>query len=68
MTKPAFWIWLLSAPVLSGVLITVLLLIPSLAPSLGRWIVGACLASALVSLPFSIAVGKFLAAEGKPAT
>lgn len=58
MTKPAFWIWLLSAPVLTGVLITVLLMMPSLAPSLGKWIVGAAGLSLVVTLPFSVAVGK----------
>jgi hypothetical protein len=64
MTKPTFWIWLLSTPVLAGVFITVLLLIPSLAPSLGRWIVGACALSALLTVPFSFSVGKFLTAGG----
>jgi hypothetical protein len=60
MTKPAFWIWLLATPVLSGVFITILLLMPSLAPALGRWIVGAVALSALVALPFSQLVNKSL--------
>lgn len=64
MTKPTFWIWLLSAPVLAGALIVVLLLIPSLSPVLGYWIIGACALSALVTLPFSISVGRFLSADG----
>ena len=56
--KPAFWIWLLSAPVLTGMSITVLLLIPALASSLGVWIVGAAAASAAVAVPVSLVVGK----------
>lgn len=56
--KPAFWIWLLSAPVLTGMLITVLLMMPSVASSLGMWIVGAAALSAVVTVPFSMAVGK----------
>lgn len=56
--KPAFWIWLLSAPVLTGVLITVLLMMPSMASSLGKWIVVAAGVSAVVTVPFSMAVGK----------
>lgn len=43
---------------LTGVLITVLLMMPSLAPSLGKWIVGAAGLSLVVTLPFSMAVGK----------
>ena len=58
--KPAFWIWLLSAPVLTGVLITVLLMMPSLAPALGMWIVVAAAASAVITVPFSLVVGKSL--------
>jgi hypothetical protein len=56
--KPWHFVWLLSAPVLTGVLITVLLLIPSLAPALGMWIVVAAVASMVVALPFSLVVGK----------
>jgi hypothetical protein len=56
--KPAFWIWLLSAPVLTGMLITVLLMMPSLASSLGMWIAIAAGVSAVVAVPFSMAVGK----------
>ncbi|MFO0597681.1 MAG: hypothetical protein U0228_20410 [Myxococcaceae bacterium] len=62
MTKPAFWIWLLSGPVLTGVLITVLLLIPAAAPHLGAWIIGAAILSHLVAWPFSAMVGKAMMA------
>lgn len=58
MTKPAFFIWTLSAPVLAGILITVLLLVPGAAPALGRWIIAATVLSMIVTVPFSRAVGK----------
>ncbi len=58
--KPWFIIWSLSAPVLAGVLITALLLMPSMAPKLGLWIVVAAVASALITVPFSVVVGKAL--------
>lgn len=58
--KPAFWIWLLSAPVLTGAFIAGLLMMPSLASSLGTWIVVAAAVSALAAVPFSITVGKAL--------
>jgi hypothetical protein len=56
--KPSFFIWLLSAPVLTGILITVLLLLPAMAPKLGLWIAVASLVSAVITVPFSLAVGK----------
>ncbi len=58
--KPWHVVWLIAAPTLVGILITVLLLIPSLAPALGAWIVGAVGFSALAALPFSLMVGKAL--------
>lgn len=61
MDKPAFWIWLLAAPVLTGAIIVVLLLIPSIQPALGRWILGATIASAIVAVPFAMKVGKAIA-------
>lgn len=56
--KPAFWIWLLAAPILTGASITALLLIPSLAPALGMWIVVASAVSAVVAVPIGLVVGK----------
>jgi len=56
--KPAFWIWLLSAPVLTGMAITVLLMVPSIAPALGLWILGAAAVSAVVAVPIGLVVGK----------
>jgi phosphoglycerol transferase MdoB-like AlkP superfamily enzyme len=61
MNKPAFWIWLLAAPVLTGTLIVVLLLIPSIQATLGQWIIGASIMSMLVSIPFAWKVGKVFA-------
>jgi hypothetical protein len=58
--KPAFWIWLLAPPVLTGMFITVLLMMPSLAPTLGRWIVLSAAASAVLAVPLSLVVGKAL--------
>ncbi len=58
MTKPAFFIWTIAAPVLTGMLITVLLMIPSVAHTMGLWIIGAAVLSMIVTVPFSIAVGK----------
>lgn len=56
--KPAFWIWVLLAPVFTGAAIVALLMMPSLAGSLGKWIVIAAAASAIVAAPASIAIGK----------
>lgn len=56
--KPAFWIWVLLAPVFTGASIVALLMMPSLAGSLGKWIVVAAAASAVVAAPASIAIGK----------
>lgn len=61
MNKPAFWIWLLAAPVLTGAIIAGLLLVPSIQPALGKWIVGAAVLSALVCVPFAQRVGKEIA-------
>jgi RsiW-degrading membrane proteinase PrsW (M82 family) len=58
--KPTFIIWSLSAPVLAGAFITALLLMPSMAPKLGLWIVLAAAVSALITVPFSMAVSKAL--------
>ena len=61
MNKPAFWIWLLAAPVLTGIVIVVLLLIPSLEPTLGKWILGTSLASMVVTIPLAQKIGKAIA-------
>jgi hypothetical protein len=58
MNKPAFWIWLLAAPVLTGALIVPLLLVPAVQPALKLWLLGAAALSALVTIPFSMRVGK----------
>lgn len=56
--KPAFWVWVLLAPVFTGASIVVLLMMPSLVGSLGTWIVVAAGASAVVAAPVSIFIGK----------
>ena len=58
MTKPAFFVWTLAAPILTGALIVPLLLMRSAQPHLGKWIIAAAVVSCLVSVPFSIKVGK----------
>jgi len=56
--RPSLFLWILSAPVFTGILIVVLLMIPALAPSLGSWIVGAAIASGIVAVPFSLLVAR----------
>ena len=58
MNKPAFWIWLLAAPVLTGVFIVPLLLVPAAQPGLKIWILVAAALSMVVTIPFSMRVGK----------
>ncbi len=60
MTKPALFIWLIAAPVLAGIFITALLLIPSAEPALRTWVVIASLAAAVMAVPFSLRIGKTL--------
>ncbi len=50
--------WVFLAPTLAGVLILVTLLIPALAPELGRWILYAALAGAVIAIPASFAFAK----------
>ncbi len=58
MTKPAFWIWVLLAPTLTGVAIAALLMFPSLAASRGTWIVASAGLSAVIAAPLSMMIGK----------
>ncbi len=50
--------WVFLAPTQAGVLILVTLLIPALAPELGRWILYAALAGAVIAVPASFAFAK----------
>ncbi len=50
--------WVFLAPTLAGVLILVTLLIPALAPELGRWILYAALAGAVIAIPAPFAFAK----------
>ena len=45
--------WVFIAPTLAGVLILVTLLVPALAPDLGRWIVLSAIAGAILAIPAS---------------
>lgn len=58
MTKPAAFIWTLMAPVLTGMAIIVLLLVPAAQPKLGMWIVAAAVACCIVAVPLAMKVGK----------
>jgi hypothetical protein len=58
--RPAFWIWVLAAPVLTGLCVTVLLTIPGAEPALGQWMIGAAALSAVVAVPISLALGKVI--------
>lgn len=68
MNKPWFFIWLLSAPVLAGVFITVLLNVDSAQASLKAWMIGATILSMIVTIPFSLKVGSFMEGPGPRAT
>jgi phosphoglycerol transferase MdoB-like AlkP superfamily enzyme len=68
MNKPWFFVWLLSAPVLAGVLITVLLNMPSAQASLKVWMIVASVLSMLVTIPFAIKVGAAIEGPGPRAT
>ncbi len=61
MSKPAIVLWLLATTTLTGILITVLLLIPSLQGQLRPWILAAAAGSAVLSAPFSVKVARALA-------
>jgi hypothetical protein len=67
-SRPAFFIWVLAGPVLAGVLITVLLLIPAAQPNLGALIVGASVFSLLAAVPFARAVGRAMSDTSADAT
>jgi hypothetical protein len=58
--KPTVLIWTLAAPILTGVFILILLLIPSLEGQLKWWILGAAALASVVSIPFSMKVGRSL--------
>ncbi|MFO0549891.1 MAG: hypothetical protein U0271_15970 [Polyangiaceae bacterium] len=60
-SKPAFWIWILATPVFTGMVIVALLMVPSLQADLGKWLIGAVVLSALVSVPFSMFAAKWVA-------
>ncbi len=47
-----FWIFI--APTLAGVFVLVTLLTPALAPELGRWIIYAAIAGAVLGVPAAI--------------
>ena len=51
-----FWIFI--APTLAGLLVLITLLTPALAPDLGRWIVYAAIAGAILGVPAAIIFAK----------
>ena len=50
--------WVFLAPTLAGVLVLVTLLIPALAPDLGRWILYAAIAGAMIAVPAAVAFAR----------
>ena len=50
--------WIFIAPVLAGVLVLAAILTPALAPDLGRWIVYAAIAGAILGVPAAFAFAK----------
>lgn len=60
LDRPAFYVWSLTGPVLTGALITAVLVIPQLASHLGTAML-ACVAIGLVAaIPLSLVVEKKL--------
>ncbi len=64
-SKPAFWIWILATPVFTGIILAALLMVPSLQADLGKWLIAAVVLSALVAVPFSMFVGKWMSAPAE---
>lgn len=56
LDRPAFYIWTLAGPVLTGVLITAALVIPALQGSLGAAIITSAVVGMLAAIPFSLYV------------
>lgn len=58
MFKPAFWIWLLAATVLTGVFITGLLQVQSIQGGLKPYFIGAAVLAMVLAAPFALWVRK----------
>ena len=50
--------WIFLAPTLAGVLVLIAILTPALAPDVGRWIVYAAVAGAILAVPVAIVFAK----------
>ncbi len=50
--------WIFMAPTLAGVLVLIAILTPALGPDLGRWIVSAAVAGAILAVPAAIIFAK----------
>jgi hypothetical protein len=61
--KPTVLIWTLAAPILTGVFILILLLMPSVEGQLKWWILGAAALASILAVPFSVKVGRSLEGE-----
>lgn len=69
MTRPAFWVWLLSFTVLAGVFITASLILFRGSGSLPMYVAGSAIAAAVIGVPTALMIGKsMLADEGTPKT
>lgn len=56
LDRPAFYIWTLAGPVLTGVLVTAALVIPALQDNLGAAIVTSAIVGMLAGIPFALYV------------
>ena len=50
--------WIFIAPALAGVLVVITLLTAALAPEVGRWIVYAAIAGAILGLPAAVIIAE----------
>ncbi len=56
LDRPAFYIWTLAGPVLTGVLVTAALVVPGLQENLGAAIIASAIVGMLAGVPFALYV------------
>lgn len=68
MTKPAFWVWLLSFTVLAGVFITASLIVFRGSGSLPTYVGISAVAAAVIAVPMALVIGKAMLADDADAS
>ena len=63
MSKLASLIWIMLGTTLAGILVTVVLVVPSLASDSMRWLPIAAIAGAVIAIPISIMIANRIKAE-----